>query len=245
MIRLPLPAVAALLLLGACDDTPKRGADPAVSESAPRIAEARRVAEERLRARLRSEGPLTLRGVTVHRQAMPDTLAVCGQVNASGRPEDPFIPYVAVVSFEADRPSGADLVLGASNVEATRVYIELLDRCFDGGGPPAARAAARPLPPLPSGPLRPTPPSVPGPAAVPSAPPRVTADPAPARGTVMTTNRHPVNIRASPAGGGEVVRIVPRGSNLQVFGEAPGGWLQVGEGGDAWGWLHSSMLEGR
>jgi uncharacterized protein YraI len=60
---------------------------------------------------------------------------------------------------------------------------------------------------------------------------------------VQTTSRHPVNIRAHPSGGGAIVRIVPRGSTLQVFGEAPGGWLQVGEGGEALGWLHSSLLE--
>jgi hypothetical protein len=31
---------------------------------------------------------------------------------------------------------------------------------------------------------------------------------------------------------------------LQVFGEAPGGWYQVGQDGTAWGWLHASVLDG-
>jgi hypothetical protein len=50
-------------------------------------------------------------------------------------------------------------------------------------------------------------------------------------------------VRANPSGGAEVVRVVPRASALQVFGEAPGGWLQVGEAGVAWGWLHNSLIE--
>ncbi|MBC9180115.1 SH3 domain-containing protein, partial [Pseudoroseomonas ludipueritiae] len=80
-----------------------------------------------------------------------------------------------------------------------------------------------------------------GPEAAPPAPapaPQATA----ASGTVTTTSAHPVNVRSSPAGGGAVVRVVPRASLLRVFGEAPGGWLQVGEEQPI-GWLHSSMLE--
>jgi uncharacterized protein YraI len=63
-----------------------------------------------------------------------------------------------------------------------------------------------------------------------------------ASGSVTTTSAHPVNVRSSPAGGGAIVRIVPRASVLRVFGEAPGGWLRVGED-QPFGWLHSSMLE--
>lgn len=51
-----------------------------------------------------------------------------------------------------------------------------------------------------------------------------------------------MNLRAAPGGGGEVIRTVPRGSQLEVFGEAPGGWLQVGQGGAPWGWVHVSVL---
>ena len=60
--------------------------------------------------------------------------------------------------------------------------------------------------------------------------------------TVTTTSAHPVNIRSSPAGGGAVIRIVPRASSLRVFAEAPGGWRQVGEDQPI-GWVHESMLE--
>ena len=69
------------------------------------------------------------------------------------------------------------------------------------------------------------------------------AAPYASQGLVTTTPRHPVNVRANPYGGAEVVRVVPRASALQVFGEAPGGWLQVGEAGVAWGWLRNSLIE--
>jgi uncharacterized protein YraI len=54
------------------------------------------------------------------------------------------------------------------------------------------------------------------------------------------TVRSPVNLRTAPHGA--VLRVLPRGEVLQVFGQAPGGWLQVGQG-EAWGWAHSSLLD--
>jgi hypothetical protein len=147
------------------------------------------------------------------------------------------------------------MVLGASSAEAGRVYLESLDKCFDGGGPATPRAAARPIPPIPTDIPRGAPPAsgeAPGVSAAPSGqlqatpaqPPPLAAPIRSASGGVTTTSRHPVNIRSSPSGGGSVLRVAPRGSTLQLFGEAPGGWLQVGEG-EPWGWLHSSMLEQR
>ncbi|MGG5810180.1 SH3 domain-containing protein [Falsiroseomonas sp. CW058] len=243
---------ASLLLLAACKEEAPPAREGAAAPAAGREAAALRAAEERLRARLRAEGPMTLRARQVHRQALADTLAVCGQINPTGRGEDPFIPYVAVVAFEGDRPARTDLHLAASTTEATRVYVEMVDRCFDGGGPPNARATQRPLPPVPTGlPLAGEEPSAPrpGPAAAASgaaplpagsAPPMAAAGPA--QGSATTSQRTPVNIRSSPSGGGEVLRVVPRGSSLTVFGQAPGGWYQVGEG-EPWGWVHGSMLD--
>ena len=60
--------------------------------------------------------------------------------------------------------------------------------------------------------------------------------------SVTTTAAHPVNIRSHPRGGGTVVRTVPRASVLRVFGEAPGGWFQVG-GDRPFGWVHGSVLK--
>lgn len=214
-----------------------------------RSKDARTAAEFLLRSRLRITANLTLRGVQVFRQAHADTLAVCGQINPSGRSEDPFIPFVTVVTFDADRVGRSNLFLAASSAEATRVFIEFMDRCFEGGGPTITRPAVRPIPPLPDasaprGTSQANPQAPP--AVVPAAPPTMTHAPAAVQtsgsGFVTTSARHPVNIRSTPGGGSDVVRVVPRASNLQVFGEAPGGWLQIGEG-TPWGWVHSSMLE--
>jgi hypothetical protein len=249
-MRLAPLALLAVLLAG-CEESPRRDAGAEGAAAMPRARAAVQAAEDRLRARLRIEGPMTLRAVAAHRQAIADTVAVCGQINPSGRGDEPFIPWVAVVAFEGDRPARTELVLGASSAEASRVYLELVDRCWDGGGPAHARAVARPLPPMPSELPRQVPPAeVAAPAAAPAVPAPIAPPPSPpsavaATGTVTTTSRHPVNIRAHPSGGGAVLRIVPRGATLQVFGEAPGGWLQVGEGGEPWGWLHSSLLDGR
>ncbi|WP_264185762.1 SH3 domain-containing protein [Roseicella aerolata] len=247
-------AMVALLALAACDDPPKA---PPQTEAPPvGFAAARQAAEEQVRARLRMTGEMQLRAVQVHRQQLPDSLAVCGQVNPTGAAVDPFIPWVAVVTLKEGQPARTDLTLGASNAEATRVFIEMLDRCFEGGGPATTRPQApRALPPLPleAGLARPAapapapavPPAGPGPAPMPAAPPPApmpAAPPAAGGRIVTTTPAHPVNIRAQPGGGGPVVRILPRASQLRVFGEAPGGWLEVGED-QPFGWVHGSMLE--
>lgn len=263
--------VLTLLALAGCDDpkTAQRG-EGAARQPTGRPGEAARAVEERLQARIGATGPLMQRAVQLHRQALSDTLAICGQLNPTGRGDDAFIPYVAVANFEGERLARLDLFLAASTPEATRVYFEMVDRCWDGGGPTSPRGTLRPLPPAPSGlprnvegdpapavtrqspaqpeaaerlvPAAPIPaPGVPGAALVPAAPPVAGGPP---RGTVTTTLRSPANIRSEPSGGGSVVRVAPRGSALQVYGEAAGGWYMVGEG-EPWGWVHGSMLESR
>ncbi|CAH2600764.1 protein of unknown function [Rhodovastum atsumiense] len=105
-----------------------------------------------------------------------------------------------------------------------------------------ATASPREAPPPPPPPREvPHPPAV-TPAREPT-PPKVTADTparAPASGSVVL--RQPGNLRAGPSGGGEVIRVVPRDTTLRVFGEAPGGWYQVGDAAP-WGWIHSSMVQ--
>jgi hypothetical protein len=246
----PLLALSALGL-SACDDPPKE--QQRAEAAAEAVAtEARRAAEEHVRVRLRILDDMQLRAVQVYRQQVPDTFAVCGQINPTGAADDPFIPWVAVVTLGDGKATRTDLLLGASNTEASRVYLESVDRCFDGGGPSIARPqAARALPPLPSDaalaqkaappPVAPAPP-VPSTAVTPQPPPRSPAPSATATRSVTTTAAHPVNIRSHPRGGGAVVRIVPRASVLRVFGEAPGGWFQVGED-QPFGWVHGSMLK--
>lgn len=246
------PALLLLALMGlsGCDDPPE--AQQSGGEQAA-MAEARRAAEEQVRARLRIVGDMTLRAIQVYPQQIPHSFAVCGQINPTGATNDPFIPWVATVAMQDGKVGRASLVIGLSNIEASRVYLEMVDRCFEGGGPRNGQMpAVSGLPPLPAdsalAPQRETPQAQPAaprpPMATESAPPapapvpQVTA----ASGRVTTTSAHPVNIRSSPAGGGAVVRVVPRASALRVFGEAPGGWLQVGEE-QPFGWLHSSMLD--
>lgn len=258
------PALALAGLLAGCDDPAPRQAPAAEAPAAlpqGRPAAALQSAEERLRARLRIEGEMRLRAVQAHRQLLADTLAICGQVHPSGRGDEPWLPWVAVVGFEGQAVARAELFLAASTPEATRVYFEMVDRCFDGGGPASARQGIRPLPPAPSSLPRsvedPTPraalppatvavpvPMAPAPAAEPTAAPvAAAAAVGPVQAMITTSSRTPVNVRAAPGGGSEVLRVVPRASPLEVYGEAPGGWLQVGEGGEAWGWVHRSMVE--
>jgi hypothetical protein len=249
-------AACAVALLAGCDDPAPRDsrAQAPGSMAEGRPAAAMQATEERLRARLRREGPLTLRAVQGYRQAMAEVFVICGQVNPGGGGNEPYIPFVASVTFEAERVAQVEFHLAATSPEATRVYYEMVDRCFDGGGPPNARATVRPLPPAPS--VQPgaayTPPADPPPmpaatTAVPVIlePSAQRLPPAPEGGGIAlgtASVRSPANIRAHPSGGGEVLRVAPRGATLQVFAEAPGGWLQVGDG-EPWGWVHGSLLD--
>ncbi|MDQ1077901.1 SH3 domain-containing protein [Pseudoroseomonas cervicalis] len=267
-----LPALAIPLLLAGCDDPkPGEGSDQAADAPAREIA--RRAALEQVRARLRIQGEMRLRAIQVYRQQLPGAYAVCGQINPSGAVNDPFIPWVVAVTLPeggGETPRQASLAIGLSNVEASRVYLEMVERCFEGGGPRTPQGVGSSgLPPLPSdtalgatpgGPMpgavpNPPPPRGPAGATAPAAPqasgatPPDMAAPAPgatggsvAGGSITTTAAHPVNIRANPGGGGAVLRVVPRASQLRVFGEAPGGWLQVGED-QPFGWVHESMVE--
>lgn len=219
-------ALAALIALAGCKE--HRAASPAPAPEARQQA-ARTAVEASLLPRLR--GPwVQQRGVQVFSQALSDTVAVCGRSVMTGTPGSPLVPYVAVVSFEGDRPRVAYLVLGATGPEASRVFVEMVDRCFDGGGPGTTRIMARIFPPLP----------------VPAmAEPEVVAEsrPEPVRsmGTVTVSARSPANLRSTVRG--DVIRTLPPSSTLQVLGQAPGGWYQVGQAGSAMGWVHASVLE--
>ena len=231
--------VMAAVTLAACGDNPP---PPAPTAADPRLQAAREAAERPLRERLRASGMSHLRGVQVFPQAIPNTFAVCGRASASGSTSEPLLPWVAVVAAEVGTAQVTSVVLGSSGAEATRVFVELVERCFEGGGPANTRMAPRPPPPLPA-------PVAPG-ASMPtaSAPPPVETPAGAAASqlvqkTVVTSARSGANLRAAPQAG-EVLRVVARSTTLQVFGEAPGGWYQVGQGGTAWGWVHSSVLEG-
>lgn len=225
-------AFAGMLPLVACNEGPPA---PRADGGSPQAMIARAAAENALRARIRLPVPPQQRGVQVFAQALPNSFAVCGRSRTTSAAGGAFVPYVAVVTFEGGAARVADFTFGDSGAEASRVFVQMVDRCFEGGGPASARMTARAFPPLP----------VAGVAEVAAAPEEavsVVAAPASAR-TVMTSARSGANIRSS-AGGGEVVRTVARSSTLEVLREAPGGWLQVAQSGQPVGWIHNSLIEG-
>ena len=61
-------------------------------------------------------------------------------------------------------------------------------------------------------------------------------------GTVVTSATSRANIRREPSLSAPVLRAMPQSSTLRVFGEAPGGWFQVGEA-EPFGWIHASALQ--
>lgn len=227
------PLLLALLALAACKEEPRAPAGD------PRAGQARAAAEDAMRPRLNGG---TLRGVQPFAQAQGGTFAVCGRLDAGAT--EALRPWVALVGFERNAPVLQWLVLGGTATESARVFAEMTERCFEGGG--TARGAPRPPPPAPAAAPEPTRPTAPPPAAPPAQaappPPAAEAPRTPTGRSVTTSERTPVNLRAAPGGGGEVIRTVPRGSQLEVFAEAPGGWLQVGQGGAPWGWVHVSVL---
>lgn len=251
-MRVARIALTTLLALAACREEKRDASAPAPAPES-RQQSARNLARAALRERLRGQ-ETQLRGVQVFSQALPDTVAVCGRSSAGAG--EPYIPYVAVVGFEGETGRVTGFTLGATGPEATRVFLEMVDRCFDGGGPATSRPMARSFPPLPivpgasPGEVAASVPSASPPAA--SAPATPTAPPVAAqvqggavpspRQSVVTWARTGANLRSAPIGG-EVIGTVPPSSTLDVIGEAPGGWYQVGRGGTPIGWIHSSVLD--
>lgn len=75
--------------------------------------------------------------------------------------------------------------------------------------------------------------------------PQAPAAPSSAAGQVTTSATSRSNLRREPSTSAPVQRVLRPGTVLRVFGEAPGGWLQVGEGEQPAGWIHRSALQGQ
>ncbi|WP_159346596.1 SH3 domain-containing protein [Roseomonas harenae] len=231
--------LAGLLALGGCFEDAPTKAEAVKREASTRVKTA---AEERLRGIARDPEALRFRAVETYRQAMADTYAVCGQATVMGGTV--FIPFVSVVN-DAEGEMKIEQHVGRTNIEATRVYVEMVGRCFDGGGP-VMRAGGTPIaqlpPPLPTGlpildQVAPEPPRQPEMvAAAASASSPAEGEPS-GRTLVMRQNG---NVRASPNGGGEVLRVARSGTALNIFGTAPGGWYRVGDVTPE-GWVHGSL----
>jgi len=244
-------AIAGALLLAGCD---KERCEPAAQTGATQdqLADVRKAAENSVRASVSNPDAVQFRGAQVWPQAIKNQFAVCGQTNVYGPSSNTFVLFVAVVTrdeFGQDpaRKFTAEARVGSTVTEATKVYIDTLARCFAGGGPQnQRRETMAPVPPLPddvksvltatSAPAAVTPPASPQPQNVAAAQPVSAATPA--SGTVVM--RQAGNIRTSPQGG--TIRVEPAGKELRVFGEAPGGWLQIGDS-EPNGWVHSSLVQ--
>ncbi|MFC3127747.1 SH3 domain-containing protein [Pseudoroseomonas globiformis] len=225
--------LAAALLAG-CDSQ-----DGAEHDTA--MVAARQAAEAELRG-LGGTGTV-LRGVHAYRQARDGATAVCGQVNLQDAgAASAFTLFVSVVT---PREGGfaVEQHVATSGPTASRVFVETLLRCYEDGGPlPGQRPGAPPpMPPVPDrlpaearAPVPPAPVS-PGPAAPPLVPPVE----APQETATLRQNG---NLRAHPNGGGALLRIVPSGTTVKVYGHASGGWLQVGDAQQPWGWMHNSLM---
>lgn len=249
-------AMVIALLFAACD---KERCEPApqTARSPDQSADLRKAAENSVRFLASNPDFVRFRGVQVWPQAVKNQFAVCGQANVFGPNSNTYVLFVVVVTQNdiGDDPARTfktEARVGSTVTEATKVYVDTLVRCYESGGPQnVMRGTAAPVPPMPSdmktvlsgpasaatgAPAAPAPAAQPQPSAMAPSAPRST----PASGTVVM--RQNGNIRIAPQG--ETIRVEPQGKELRVFGEAPGGWLQIGDT-EANGWVHNSLVQRR
>jgi hypothetical protein len=242
--------MAVALLVAACD---KERCEPAsqTARAPDQSADVRKAAENSVRFSASNPNSVRFRGVQVWPQAVKNQFAVCGQANVFGASSNTYVLFVAVVTRNdiGDDPAGtfkAEARVGSTDTEATKVYVDTLVRCYESGGPQnIMHGRPSPVPPMPSetntilsGPTPTTAGAAPAARPQPSA--MVQAPATHASGTVVM--RQNGNIRTAPQG--ETIRVEPQGKELRVFGEAPGGWLQIGDT-EANGWVHSSLVQRR
>jgi hypothetical protein len=213
-------------------------------------ADVRKAAESSVRSGAKDPDAVQFRGVRVWPQSIENTFAVCGQTDVFGANSVTYVLFVAVVTRNGSaedpgRRNSVETVVGSTTSEATKAYIETLTRCFDGGGPkPLPHNSIAPVPILPdsvaapqqtvTAPVAPT--SPPPPAGQPVVAPLA---PGPTQGDVVMAQNG--NIHSSPQG--PVIGVEHEGTELHVFSEARGGWLQVGVGTtEPIGWVHESLV---
>ena len=250
----PAATLLALALLTGCKEE-KHNAAPAAASLTDRV----RAATEQAIGAGAAPAP-RFRGVQVYQQALPLRLAVCGQLAPFAANPGLFVPFVSIVTtpMNPDEPAPHyqfEHHIGTTTAEASRVYAAIVTYCFDQGGPapPGPYRSVMAPPPLPdsipdlSSGAAPVTPAKPAPAiasaprlqapASPAAASLPAVDPVPAGSVTMRQN---ANLHADPHGAS--VRVVPQGTVMRVFAQAPGGWYQVGDTAP-WGWVHDSMLE--
>jgi hypothetical protein len=160
--------VAVLTLLSSCKEE-KTGAAAAPAAFDP----VRQAAEQNIRAGTPSSAQMTFRGMQVYPQAIPQRFAVCGQVDPFPDDSRMFVPFVTIVSVLDKAADGTaqykfEQYIGTSTTEAGRVYLAIVNYCYDKGGPGNGPIrSVMPMAPLPVG--------IPDPAAKAPPPPAPTA----------------------------------------------------------------------
>jgi hypothetical protein len=218
-----------LLALPACDDKHDQTAQSNSAVQAELVKEARLAAESSLRQSLNAA--VEIGEVQSFQQTSPGSVAICGQVALVGSGQ--AAPFIAIVNRQPDGSLAIEQHVATERVSATRVFVESHARCVASAAGSQHQGAAPPrLPVVPASlaTLQPAPP--------PSVA-RIEAEQQAVMGGA--TLRQPGNMRDHPRGGGNILRVVPRGTVLRVFAEAPGGWLQLGTDAPE-GWVHASML---
>jgi hypothetical protein len=186
--------------------------------------------------------------VRVHDYGVPGERGVCGQVEApagSGRHIQFAVRVLLPIPGEPGQRAEAQATLD-NGTAAPRAVAETRRRYCREAAPPASTiadsASTIPAPPLHAAP-EPVPFHIMPPATGTSAAMLVPAEAGgggPARTLQRLLIRSPANLRERPQAGATVLRVLPRGLELQLHGRAPGGWLQVGDA-EPWGWVHASL----
>lgn len=188
-------------------------------------AQIQQAVEAELRLRSQTPSAVRLRRVEVYRQSAPNTLAACGQVSPTGA-EDAFIDFAAVaITNEGKGAQVQELYLADGGPDAGRTRTQSWLRCTDDAKRLEVTRTGNPA--------RPSTP----PAASTSSPPRPQASPT---GSTVTI-RQGGNLRTGPGASHSVLRTIPRGTVVRVFGHESGGWYLIGDTAP-WGWMHESRL---
>jgi hypothetical protein len=217
-----------LLALSACDDAVgSQAAAPAAAAQASLMRDARVAAEDTIRRSITA--PVEIGELRGFPQAAPESIAICGQVALAGSGQ--AAPFIAIVNRQPDGTMAVEQYVATDRTSATRVFVESHARCTETASR-GHRGAPPPLPVVPTELATLTPPP---PAQVARVEEEQRALPG---GAILRQN---ANMRQNPNGGGEVLKVVPRGTTLRIFAEAPGGWLQLGTDAPE-GWVHGSMV---
>ena len=205
-----------------------------------RPADVEALAREAVLKRLPSGAVAIFQDIRIHDYGVMGERGVCGQVEApagSGQRMEFAVRILLPMAANSQGRAEAQATLDDSRT-APRAVAETRRRyCHDAA--PIASAAPPQIPlPGPDPAIRDV-----GAAAGASAslPPATEAGgKAPSRELQRMLIRSPANLREQPQAGAKVLRTLPRGLELQLYGRAPGGWLQVGDA-EPWGWVHSSL----